>query len=211
MHIGWLGGHFDDEYTPWAQLCRAAANASFSVIRLPSRRKMASMSATSPNVRPRTRSEPCSTTAARSASRCSAAQRAASSAASTRSSGGLSGRTSTLSSEVGNEDAISIPFFRCCSRCRQQFWRRSEPIRERVIDQRGQIGENRVISEVLERHGTVQGNRQLQCRQRRAAQVEEVIPSADLLLRDAEHLCPCSRQLVLGRRGRSVGVVFGDI
>src|SRR5438094_9937551 len=110
MHIGWLGGHFDDEYTPWAQLCRAATNASFSVIRLPSRRKTASVSATSPNPRPRTRSEPCSTTAAPSASRCSAAQRGASPVASTRSIGGFPGRTSTLSREVGDEDGISISF-----------------------------------------------------------------------------------------------------
>src|SRR2546428_11567506 len=106
MHIGWLGGHFDEEYTPWEYL-RRSAKASFSVIRLPSRRKTASISATSRNLRPRTRSEPCSTTAARSASRCSAAQRAASSLASTRSSGGFSGRTSTSSSEYGDENNIS--------------------------------------------------------------------------------------------------------
>src|SRR6266567_5983397 len=107
MHIGWLGGHFDEEYTPLEYL-RRGAKASFSVIRLASRRKTASVSATSRNLRPRTRSEPCSTTAARSASRCSAAQRGASPVASTRSIGGFPGRTSTLSSEVGDEDDISI-------------------------------------------------------------------------------------------------------
>src|SRR5206468_12139156 len=107
MHMCWLGGHFDEEYTP-SEYLRRDAKASFSVIRLPSRRKTASVSATSRSLRPRTRSEPCSTTAARSASRCSAAQRGASSGASTRSIGGFPGRTSTLSSEVGDEYDISI-------------------------------------------------------------------------------------------------------
>src|SRR2546427_7921109 len=76
MHMCWLGGHFDEEYTPWEYL-RRGAKASLSVIRLPSRRKTASVPATSRNPRPRTRNEPCWTTAARSASRCSAAQRGA--------------------------------------------------------------------------------------------------------------------------------------
>src|SRR5437899_11543984 len=109
MHIGRLGGHFDEEYRP-SEYRRRAAKASFSVIRQPSRRKTASVSATSRNLRPRTRSEPCSATAARSASRGSAAQRGASSVASIRSIGGFLGRTSTLSSEVGDEDDISISF-----------------------------------------------------------------------------------------------------
>src|SRR5437773_6878213 len=109
MHMCWLGGHFDEEYTP-SEYLRRAAKASFSVIRLPSRRKTASVSATSCNPRPRTRSEPCSTTAARNASRCSAAQRGASSVASTRSIGGFPGCTSTLRSEVGDDDDISISF-----------------------------------------------------------------------------------------------------
>src|SRR5713226_5728244 len=109
MHMCWLGGHFDAEYTP-SEYFRRGAKASFSVIRLPSRRKTASVSATSRNPRPRTRSEPCSTTAAPSASRCSAAQRGASLVASTRSIGGFPGRTSTLSREVGDEDGISISF-----------------------------------------------------------------------------------------------------
>src|SRR5437899_10971559 len=109
MHIGRLGGHFDEEYRP-SEYRRRAAKASFSVIRLPSRRQTASISATSRNLRPRTRSEPCSTTAARSASRCSAAQRGASPVASTRSIGGFPGRTSTLSTEVEEEEDISISF-----------------------------------------------------------------------------------------------------
>src|SRR2546429_911646 len=109
MHMCWLGGHFDEEYTPWEYL-RRGAKASLSVIRLPSRRKTASVPATSRNPRPRTRNEPCWTTAARSASRCSAAQRGASSVASTRSIGGFPGRTSTSSSEVGDEDDIWISF-----------------------------------------------------------------------------------------------------
>src|SRR5438876_10012815 len=109
MHMCWLGGHFDEEYTP-SEYLRRPAKASFSVIRLPSRRKTASVSATSRNPRPRTRSEPCLTTAARSASRCSAAQRGASPVASIRSIGGFPGRRSTLSSEVGDKDDISISF-----------------------------------------------------------------------------------------------------
>src|SRR5437773_5629145 len=127
MHMGWLGGHFDAEYTPLEYL-RRAAKASFSVIRLPSRRKTASVSATSRNLRPRTRSEPCSTTAARSASRCSAAQSGASPVASTRSIGGFPGRTSTLSSEVGVEDDISISFQSLLLKIKQPFWNRSQPL-----------------------------------------------------------------------------------
>src|SRR5438445_6892374 len=107
MHMCWLGGHVDAEYTPW-EYVRRGAKASLSVIRLPSRRKTASVSATSRNPSPRTRSEPCSTTVARKASRCSAAQHGASAGASTRSIGGLPGCTSTSSSKVGDEDDISI-------------------------------------------------------------------------------------------------------
>src|SRR5436309_5550337 len=105
MHIGWLGGHFDEEYTP-SEYLRRGAKASLSFIGLASRRKTASVSAASRSPRPRTRSEPCSATAARSASRCSAAQRGASPVASARSIGGLPGCSSTLSSEVGDEDDI---------------------------------------------------------------------------------------------------------
>src|SRR5205809_752291 len=74
MHMCWLGGHVDAEYTPLEYL-RRGAKASLSVIRLPSCRKTASVPATSRNPKPRTSSEPCWTTAARKASRCSAAQR----------------------------------------------------------------------------------------------------------------------------------------
>src|SRR5882724_9377732 len=109
MHIGWLGGHFDEEYTPREWL-RRGAKTSFSVIRLASGRKTASVSAASRSARPRTRSEPCSATAARRTSRCSAAQRGASAIASTRSIGGFPSRKSTLSSEVADEDDISTSF-----------------------------------------------------------------------------------------------------
>src|SRR5437867_11511728 len=122
MHMCWLGGHFDEEYTP-SEYLRRDAKASLSVIRLPSRRKTASVPATSRNPRPRTRSEPCWTTAARKASRCSAAQRGPSSIASTRSIGGLPGRTSTLSVEVGDEDDMSI---RLGFKIRQPFCSRFE-------------------------------------------------------------------------------------
>src|SRR2546426_2544553 len=122
MHMCWLGGHFDAEYTPLEYL-RRGAKASLSVIRLPSCRKTASVPATSRNPSPRTRSEPCSTTAARKASRCSAAQRGASSGASTCSIGGLPVCTSRLSGEMVDEDGISISL-------------------RVVVNQRGQIGEN---------------------------------------------------------------------
>src|SRR2546428_14077435 len=127
MHMCWLGGHFDAEYTP-SEYLRRGAKASLSVISLPSPRKTASVPATSRNPSPRTRSEPCSTTAARKASRCSAAHRGPSSVASTRSIGGLPGCSSTLSSKVGDEDDISISF-------------------HLVVDQHGQIGEDRVVDE----------------------------------------------------------------
>src|SRR5213593_805788 len=127
MHIGWLGGHFDEEYTP-SEYLRRGAKASFSVTRLASRRKTASVSAASRSPRPRTRSEPCSATAARSASRCSAAQRGASSVASTRSIGGFPGRRSTLSVEVGDEDDISISFQLLLLKIKQSFWNGSEPL-----------------------------------------------------------------------------------
>src|SRR5256712_9141620 len=194
MHIGWLGGHFDEEYTP-SEYLRRGAKASFSVIRLASRRKTASVSATSRSPRPRTRSEPCSATAARSASRCSAAQRGASPVASTRSIGGFPGRRSTSSSEVGDEDDTSISFQSLLP----------------AVDQRGQIGENRVTGEVLQRHRTFQADHQLHCRQRSAAQVEEVIPPAALVLRVAENVRPCCRQQVLCRRTRHVVAILGDI
>src|SRR5713226_9260852 len=109
MHMCWLGGHFDAEYTP-SEYLRRGAKASLSVIRLPSPRKTASVPTTSRNPRPRTRSEPCSTTAARKTSLCSAAQRGPSSVASTRSIGGFPACTSTLSVEVAGEDDMSISF-----------------------------------------------------------------------------------------------------
>src|SRR6266516_3590082 len=106
MHMCWLGGHFDAEYTP-SEYLRRGAKASLSAIRLPSCRKTASVSVASRSPRPRTRSDPCSATKARSALRCSDAQRAASPVASTRRIGGLPGCRSTLSSKVGDEDVIA--------------------------------------------------------------------------------------------------------
>src|SRR2546427_7506884 len=98
-----------------------------------------------------------------------------------------------------------------CSRSGQSYWGSSEQLLGPAVDQRGQLGENRLTGEVLEGYRTVQGDRQLQCRQRRAAQVEEVIPPADLVLRGAEHFCPYGRQPVLCRRTRPVEVLLGDI
>src|SRR5437867_6023034 len=108
MHMGWLGGHFEEEYTPGAKR-RRGAKASVSVMRLPSCRNTASVPAASLKLRPRTRSAPCSATKARSAFLCSAAQRAGSPAALAKSIGGLPGSRSTLSSEVEDEEVISAP------------------------------------------------------------------------------------------------------
>ena len=80
-----------------------------------------------------------------------------------------------------------------------------------AVDQPGQIGEDRVTGDVLEGHRTVQGDRQLHRRQRGAAPVEEVVPPADLVLRDAEHLRPCGRQPLLGRRARRGVVLLDDV
>src|SRR2546426_4738921 len=104
-----------------------------------------------------------------------------------------------------------FPFNRCCSRGSQGNWSNSLPLFGSAVDERGQIGENRVTGDVLEGHGTVQGDDQLQCRQRRAAQVEEVIPPADLVPRDAEYLRPCGSQPLLCRRAWPAVVLFGDI
>src|SRR6266540_4256917 len=109
MHIGCLGGHFDEEYTP-SEYIRRGANASFSSIKPPSRRNTASIAAASRSSSPRTSSDPCSTTAARKASRCSDAQRGASAIVSRHNIGGFPLRSSTLSKEVEVEDAISCSF-----------------------------------------------------------------------------------------------------
>src|SRR2546430_1308502 len=82
---------------------------------------------------------------------------------------------------------------------------------EPALDQRRLIGEDRVTCEVLEGHRSVEGDRQLQSGQRRTAEVEKVIPSADLVLGDAEHLRPRGRQPVLVRRTRPLVVLLGGI
>src|SRR2546422_2632806 len=79
---------------------------------------------------------------------------------------------------------------------------------EPALDQRRLIGEDRVSCEVLEGHRSVEGNRQLQTGKRRAAEVEKVIPSADLVLGDVERLRPRGRQPVLGRRTRPLVVLL---
>src|SRR5947207_15237387 len=109
MHIGCVGGHFEEEYTP-EEYVRRGANASLSTISAASARKTASTSAAPLSVRPRTRTEPCAATTARSASRCADAQRAASPGASTRSIGGFPDCTSTSSSDAGDSDDISVSF-----------------------------------------------------------------------------------------------------
>src|SRR2546425_490975 len=81
---------------------------------------------------------------------------------------------------------------------------------EPAIDQLRLIGEDRVTDEVFEGHCTVNGNRQLKSGQRRAAEVEKLIPPADLLFGNAEHLRPHGRQPVLGRRARPLVVLLGD-
>src|SRR5438874_1242914 len=70
-------------------------------------------------------------------------------------------------------------------------------------------GEYRVSSQVLEGHGPVKSDHQLQSGQRRAAEIEKVILSADLVLGDAEHLRPRGGQPVLGRRTWPLAGRFG--
>src|SRR6059058_5479927 len=82
---------------------------------------------------------------------------------------------------------------------------------EPALDQSRLIGEDRVTCEVPEGHRSVEGDRQLQSGQRRAAEVEKVIPSADLVLGDAEHLRPRGRQPALGRGARLLVALLGDI
>src|SRR6266536_5333880 len=119
MHICWVGGHFDEEYTP-AEYVRRPANASFSVIVVgASRWKTAAISAASRKPRPRTKTEPCSATTASSASRCLVAHLGASSVTSADSTGGLPGCRSTSRSGAGDEDNISAPFRWCWGRTRQ--------------------------------------------------------------------------------------------
>src|SRR5438309_3443290 len=104
-----------------------------------------------------------------------------------------------------------FPFSRCCSRSSNRSGTARSRCTDLVVDQHGQIGENWVVDEVFEGHRALQGDRQLQCRQRRAAQLEKVVPPADLVLRDAEYLCPCGGQLVLGHRTWPVEALFGRI
>src|SRR5436309_7208067 len=69
------------------------------------------------------------------------------------------------------------------------------PARDRhpsLIEQRRQIGEPRVLGEILERDCTVERDHELERRQRRAADVEEVIAPADLVPGDTEHVGPSS-------------------
>src|SRR5262249_24789156 len=59
-----------------------------------------------------------------------------------------------------------------------------------ILDHRRLVGEDRVSCEVLERLRSLELYRQLQNRQRRAAEVEKVIAPADSVLGDAEHRGP---------------------
>ena len=65
--------------------------------------------------------------------------------------------------------------------------------------------------EVLEGHRTVKGNRQPESGERGAAEVEKLIPPADLLRGDAQHLGPRGREPVLRRRTRLLVVLLGDV
>src|SRR5262249_46646425 len=148
-------------------------------------------------------------------------QRDASPVASTRRVGGLPGCRSTLSIEVGDEYVISAPSpfassshgraGSCAAAASDGRWsRRHSPLRP-AIDQFRVIGEERLTDEALEGNRAVKDNRQLQNGKRRAPEVEKVIPSADLVLGDAEHLRPRGRQAVLGRRNRPIVALLGDI
>ena len=59
-------------------------------------------------------------------------------------------------------------------------WSRQDAALDPLSDQDGLIGEDRVGVEVLEGHRSVEGDRLPQTGKRGAAEVEKVIPSADL-------------------------------
>src|SRR6266545_1959768 len=97
---------------------------------------------------------------------------------------------------------------------RKSFQHRSgwnSGLREPALEQGRLIGEYRVTGEALEGQRTLKSDRQLESGQRRAAQVEKVIPPAYLVLGDAEHLRPRGREPVLGRRARPLAALLGDL
>ena len=63
-----------------------------------------------------------------------------------------------------------------------------------------------MAGDVLERHRPVERDRELQRRQRCAAKVEEMIAPADLVLRNAEDLCPCGSEPEFRCRAREVSL-----
>src|SRR5207248_11534817 len=79
------------------------------------------------------------------------------------------------------------------------------------VEQCRLIGEYWVSSQLLEGHGPVESDHQLQSGQRRATEIEKVILPADLALGDAEHLRPRGGQPVLGRRTWPLAGRFGGI
>src|SRR5436190_18341357 len=64
--------------------------------------------------------------------------------------------------------------------------------RASLIEQRRQIGEPGVLGEILQRDRTVERDHELERRQRRAAEREEVVAPADLVPGDTEHVGPSS-------------------
>src|SRR5262249_59655746 len=71
-------------------------------------------------------------------------------------------------------------------------------------------GEDGLPKGVLGGRGGATGPRQSQSGERRPAEVEKVIPPADLLLGDAKHLGPRGRQPAFGRRTRPLVVLLSD-
>src|SRR5215467_7812932 len=88
--------------------------------------------------------------------------------------------------------------------------RRGSPL-DPLIDQLRLICEGRLSDEVFKGQRTVEGNRELQSGERRATEIEEGIPPADLLLGDSEHLGPHSREPSLRRSTWSLVVLLCDI
>src|SRR5206468_7501578 len=119
------------------------------------------------------------------------AQRAASTA-STRSIGGAPGCTSTSSTEIGADDDIAIPL----SSDSNDNGSGSDTLLGARVDQGCQIRKRGVTGDVLERHGPIQRDCELQRRQRRPAEIEEVIAPANLVFSNAEHVRPCLGQPV---------------
>src|SRR5215472_18014158 len=87
--------------------------------------------------------------------------------------------------------------------CSQDSYRRQrDSALEPAVDQLRLVGKDRVRRDILKEHSTLKSNRQPHSGQRRAAELEEVIPPANLVPGDAKHFRPHSRQPFFSLRTR---------